>query len=104
MGLSGSRRGVLNVLRSVIALKEGFYIFKCYRSEVVPFYASIEELTMGKAIVVQDLMAMEMAMYISQIMPLKARWVDGNMSEDEASSHGGIAIMKKCSPYIFKIL
>ena len=64
MGLSGSRRGVLNVLRSVIALKEGFYIFKCYRSKIVAFDAGIEIPSVYLP-VCNNLMTMEMAMYIA---------------------------------------
>ena len=37
MGFHGSLRGVLNVLRSVMALEEGFYLIYCYREKVMPF-------------------------------------------------------------------
>ena len=81
MGLSGSRRGVLNVLRSVIALKEGFYIFKCYRGKIVAFDAGIK-IPFIHLSVSDNLMTMEVAMHVAQIMPLKTRWMDGDVSED----------------------
>ena len=37
----GSLGGVLNVLRSVVAFEEGFYLIQCYRVKIVSFNAAV---------------------------------------------------------------
>ena len=103
MGFHGSLRGVLNVLRSVMALKEGFYVFQCYRGKVMPFDAGVIVPSVYFAIV-NDLVAMQMTMHVAPVVSRKARWMHWHMREDKTASHSGITRMKERSPYVFKIL
>ena len=65
IGFNGSRRGVLKVLRSVMALEEGFYLFKCYWSEIIPFHASIVITLINFSFFIKNLVAMQMTVNIT---------------------------------------
>ena len=53
--------------------------------------------------IIKNLMAMQVAMNVTQVVPGKTRRMNGYMSKDQAATHGGVARMKESPSHIFKV-